>query len=196
MTTAENGDSFVRTFSYNSGPAYGILLDAASPGWPRKMGVSDEPAVLLMRALAIQPAADAEAAAARYGGPELRVSEEQREQKRQARLAELRRRFVDGPVLVIPSGGSGMTDSHGAVVIPDAGTVYFNAYRFKGPWGELEADKGVLVASDGGVKRVPAPVPGDGAMISGDGWTLKVAPGWMVREGARKGDYEIVRGQP
>ena len=45
LAAAEDGDSFVRTFSYNSGPAYGLLLDAASPGWPRRMGVSDEPAV-------------------------------------------------------------------------------------------------------------------------------------------------------
>jgi len=27
-------------------------------------------------------------------------------------------------------------------------------------------------------------------------WTFKVAAGWMVREGARRGDYEVVRQQP
>jgi hypothetical protein len=53
LAAAEDGESFVRTFSYTSGPAYGLLLDAASPGWPRRMGVSDEPAVLLMRALGV-----------------------------------------------------------------------------------------------------------------------------------------------
>ncbi|HEX6214387.1 MAG TPA: hypothetical protein VFZ38_06195, partial [Vicinamibacterales bacterium] len=55
LAAAEDGESFVRTFAYTSGPAYGLLLDAASPGWPRRMVVSDEPAVLLMRALGIQP---------------------------------------------------------------------------------------------------------------------------------------------
>src|SRR5687767_3019104 len=84
LAGAEDADSFVRTFAYNSGPAYGLLLDAASPGWPRKMSSTDEPAALLMRALAIQPVADAAAAAARYGGVELRAAEEQREQQRQA----------------------------------------------------------------------------------------------------------------
>jgi hypothetical protein len=193
LAAAEDGESFVRTFSYTSGPAYGLLLDAASPGWPRRMGVSDEPAVLLMRALGVQPVADAGAAAVRYGGAELRASEEQREQQRQARIAELRRRFVDGPVLVIPGGGSGYTDSRGAVVIADVGTIYFGAYRITGPWGALEADKGVLVASDGRTRRLPAPVRGDDATISGDGWTFKAAAGWVVREGARRGDYEVVR---
>ena len=107
LAGAEDGESFVRTFTYTSGPAYGLLLDAASPGWTRTVRGSDDPAVLLMRALGVQPVADAAAAAARYGGAELRAAEEQREQQRQARIAELRQRFVDGPVFVMPCGGGG-----------------------------------------------------------------------------------------
>ena len=76
--------------------------------------------------------------------------------------------FVDGPVLVMPGAGGGLSNSLGAVVIPDVGTIYFGAYRMTGAWGTLEADKGVLVA----------------------------APGWVVREGARRGDYELIRQQP
>jgi hypothetical protein len=196
LADAEDGESFVRTFPYTSGPAYGLLLDAASPGWPRNVRASDDTAVLLMRALAVQPVADAAAAAARYGGAELRAAEEQREQQRQARIAELRRRFVDGPVLLMPGGGGGLSNSLGAVVIPDVGVVYFNPYRMSGPWGTLEAEKGVLEATDGRSRRLPAPVRGDAATISGDGWTFKAAAGWVIREGARPGDYEVVRQQP
>jgi hypothetical protein len=193
LAAAEDGESFVRTFAYTSGPAYGLLLDAASPGWPRKIRTSDDPAVLLMRALGVQPVADAAAAAARYGGAELRAAEEQRAQQRQARIAGLRQRFVEGPVLVISGGGSGYSDSRGAVVIPGVGTVYFGSYRLTGEWGALEADTGVLLSSDGRVRRLPAPVKGDGRTISGDGWTFKAAPGWVIREGPRRGDYEVVR---
>jgi len=193
LAGAEEGESFVRTFAYTSGPAYGLLLDAASPGWPRRMRASDDPATLLMHALGVQTATDAAAAALRYGGFELRAAEEQRDQQRQARIAELRRRFVDGPVLVMPGRGSGSSDSRGAVVIPDVGTIYFHAYRMTGPWGALEADSGVLVSSDGQSRRLPAPVRRDQTTISGDGWTLRVAPGWVVREGARRGDFEVVR---
>jgi hypothetical protein len=196
LTAAEGGESFVRTFAYASGPAYGLLLDAASPGWPQRVRVSDDPAVLLMRALGVQPVADAAAAAARYGGAELRAAEEQREQQRQARIAELRRRFVDGPVLLMPGGGSGFSDSHGAVVIPDVGTVWFGDYRQNGEWGTIVANTGVLVTSDGRVRRLPAPVRRDDITVDGDGWTVKAAPGWVVREGARRGDYELVRQQP
>jgi hypothetical protein len=196
LTAAEGGESFVRTFAYASGPAYGLLLDAASPGWTRKVRAGDDPAALLMRALAIQPVANAAAAAARYEGAQLRAAEEQREQQRQARIAELRRQFVDGPVLVMPGAGRGLSNSLGAVVIPDVGTIYFGAYRQTGEWGALEADKGVLVSTDGRSRRLSAPVRRDDITVDGDGWTLKAAPGWVVREGARRGDYELVRQQP
>jgi hypothetical protein len=192
----ESGESYVRTAAYASGPAYGLLLDAASPGWTRKIRASDDPAMLLMRALGVQPVTDAAAAAARYGGAELRAAEEHREQQRQARIAELRRRFVEGPVLVMPGGGGGFSDSHGAVVIPDAGTIYFGDYHMTGAWGAIDANKGVLLSPDGRTRRLPAPVRRDDTTVDGDGWTVKAAPGWVVREGARRGDYELVRQQP
>jgi hypothetical protein len=193
--TAALEASFVRTFAYVSGPAYGLLLDASSPGWTRRVRGTDDLATLLMRALAVQPATDATASATRYGGAEIRASEQKREQERQERVAELRRRFVDGPVLLIP-GGSHSYDTRGAVVIPRVGTVYFGPFRASGNWGTLEAEKGVLVASDGRSRRLAAPARPDGAAIAGDGWTFKAAPGWVVREGTRRGDYEVVRQQP
>jgi len=196
LTNAEAEESFVRTFAYKSGPAYGLLLDASSPGWTRRVRGTDDLGTLVMRALGVQPATDATASATRYGGAEIRASEQKRDQERQERLAELRRRFVDGPVLVITGGGSGMSDSRGAAVIPGIGTVYFGPYRQSGAWGSLEAEQGVLVASDGSSRRVPAPVRRDDGTFAGDGWTFKAAPGWMVREGSRRGDYEVVRQQP
>jgi hypothetical protein len=196
LANAEAAASFVRTFAYMSGPAYGLLLDASSPGWTRRVRGTDDLATLVMRALAVQPATDATASATRYGGAEIRASEQQREQQRQERLAELRRRFVDGPVLRIPGGGSGMSNSLGAEVIPGVGTVYFGPFRASGDWGTLEAERGVLVASDGGSRRLAAPARPDGDAIAGDGWTFKAAPGWVVREGSRRGDYEVVRQQP
>jgi hypothetical protein len=196
LDAAEAQESFVRTFAYASGPAYGLLLDASSPGWTRRVRGTDDLATMVASALAVQPATDATEAAASYGGAELRASEQQREKQRQERLAELRRRFVDGPVLVIPGGGSASSDSRGAVVIPGIGTVYFGAYRFSGSQGTLEAEGGVLVASDGSSRRLAAPVRRDDGTFAGDGWTFKAAPGWVVREGARRGDYEVVREQP
>jgi hypothetical protein len=196
LASAEQQASFVRTFAYASGPAYGLLLDASAPTWRRTLKGGDDLGILLMNALAVQPSPDAAAAAARYDGAALRAAEQQREEQRQARIADLRRRFVEGPVLVITGGGRGSSDARGAVVIPGGGTVFFGAYRSSGDWGTLEANAGVLVSSEGTTRRVPAPVRRDDGTFAGDGWTFTPASGWIVREGPRRGDYEVVRQQP
>jgi hypothetical protein len=157
---------------------------------------TDDLGTLLMNAFAVQPAGDASVSAARYGGAELRAAEEQRERQRQDRRAALGRQFIDGPVLVMPGGGSSGSDSRGAVVIPGSGTVYFGSFKASGPWGTLDAERGVLVATDGSSRRASAPVRREDGTFAGDGWTFKAAPGWVVREGARRGDYEVVRQQP
>ena len=187
--------SFVRLRTF-TGPAYGLLLDASSPDWRQRIRNTDDFPALLAGAFGVQPATDATAAAARYGGSEIRAAEEQRERGRQERLAELRQRFVDGPVLVIRGGGGGMSNSMGAVVIPDVGTVFFGPYRHNGDSGALVAEKGVLLESDGRVRRVPAPVRKDDTTAVGDGWIFTARPGWVLREGSRRGDYEVVRQQP
>jgi hypothetical protein len=193
LTGAEAGESFVRTFAYATGPAYGLLLDASSPGWRQRLRNTDDFAALLAGALRVQPAADAAASATRYGGAEIRVAEEQRERGRQERLADLRRQFVDGPLFVLRGAGNGMSNSSGAVVIPDVGTVFFGPYRFNTESGTLEAEKGVLLESNGSVRRVPAPVRRDDTTVAGDGWTFTAKPGWVIRDGSRRGDYEVVR---
>jgi len=196
LAGADTQESVVRTFPSTTIPAYGLLLDVASDGWRKRVRNTDDIGTLLMNALSVQPAGDATASAVRYGGTEIRRAEEQREQQRQERLATLRRQFIDGPVLVMPGVGSAGSSSEGAVVIPGSGTVYFGSFKASGAWGTLDAEKGVLVATDGSSRRVSAPVRRDDGTFAGDGWTFKAAAGWVVREGARRGDYEVVRRQP
>ena len=59
--------------------------------------------------------------------------------------------------------------------------------------GMLQAEKGVLRESSGNVRRVPAPTRRDDTTLVGDGWTFTVKPGFVIREGPRRGDYEVVR---
>jgi hypothetical protein len=186
--------SFVRTFAYMSGPAYGLLLDESFPGWRKIIRNTDDLAVLVMRALEVQPGTDASKAASSYEGTSIYLSEEQRERDRQTRLDDLRKTYVDGPVLVIP-GGSHSYDSRGAVVLQNVGTVYFGPFRASGVWGKLEAEKGVLVSTDGSSRSLAAPVRQDETTFTGDGWSVKIAPGWKVHDGIRKGSYELVKDQ-
>jgi len=194
LAGAEGHDTFLQQ-SYTTGVAYAVLLDDASPGWQRRVRGDSDLGQMVMAALEVTPAANPVEASARYGGAELRALEQTRAEKRMARLRELRSRYVDGPVLVVPSGGSGTFNAVGATPIPGAGTVYVLPYRQRGLWGNLDATNGVLV-SDDGTRRLPGPVRIDGSSVTGEGWTVSIATGWMVHPGPRPGDYQIVRDPP
>ena len=193
LTNAETQDSFVRTFAYASGPAYGILLDASAPGWTRRVRGTDDLATLLMRATGLQPAANITAAAAGFGDVQLHAAEQRRKRQRDERVAELRELFVDGPTLRIAGPGGGSVDSRGAVVVPGIGTVYFGRFSWSGERGTITAEQGVLVESESNVRRLAAPVRRDESTAAGPGWTFTAKPGWVIREGSRRGDYEVVR---
>ncbi|HET9220487.1 MAG TPA: hypothetical protein VFR18_26145 [Terriglobia bacterium] len=146
-----------------------------------------------MVAARIQPAADVSSAAVRYRGVELRTAGTDRDRKLNARIAELRKRFVDGPVLVLPGTGGGTFDIRGAIAIPGSGTVYFSTYRFAGDWGTMEASNGVLLSPDRATRILPGPFRTEGRTLIGDGWRVTVASGWSVRSGPRPTDSQVLR---
>jgi hypothetical protein len=131
--------------------------------------------------------------AARYDGAKLRTEEEARDRAQQVRIAELRRRFVDGPVLTMPAPGRGTSDTTGSVVIPGAGTVFFHNFTQSGQWGRLEANGGVLRSSDGATLSVPVTGTLEGISLKGDGWSATLNSGWAVRPAVRLGSFLIVR---
>ena len=191
LASAPAQPTLLRTFAYTSGAAYGLLLDAAAPGWTRRVNAGSDLGALLAEAAGVRPATDAAAAAARHGGAELRVAEEQRELEHRARLAELTARFVDGPVLRIPRGRNASFVTTGSTAIPGHGTT-LASYRVEAPWGRLEANE-VLVSSDGETIVVPAPARLGGGALAGEGWTLELDASWQAEPGPREGDFRLVR---
>ena len=167
-------------------------LEALSPGWHRKITAASDLGQLLSAAAGVTAMPDAAAAAARYDGASVRAAEEERDRAQQAIIAELRRRFVDGPVLVVPRAGSGSIDNRDATVIPGVGTV-FRAMSNRGAWGLLDAKDGALVSADGETISVPAPVVVDATTVKGDGWTATIGAGWSVQPGPRPGSFRVVR---
>jgi hypothetical protein len=182
LSQAPKNETFVRTFAYPSIAAYGVLLDEWSPGWNRKVKQSDNIGAILEQVLN-------EREGQRYDSAALRTSEEKRETERQARLAELRRKFVDGPVLVVPPGKSATFVTTGMTPLPGEGTVY-PSYRTSAEWGSLEAAM-VLVSQDR--LRLPGPIQTDGSTITGDGWKVVLSPGWRAQAGIRLGDATVTK---
>lgn len=188
---AEGHETFLQQ-SYATGTAYGVLLDDASTDWRSRVRSDSDLGEMLMAALEIRPAADAAEASARYGGTDIRTAELAHDEQRRARILELRDRFVDGPGLLVPSGGGATFNAVGATPIPGTGTVFVMPYRTSSVWGTLEATKGILIHDDG-ARRLPGPVRIEGTTLTGDGWTVTLAPGWSVGSGPRSGDYQIIR---
>lgn len=182
----------VGNFEAASGPAYGVLLDDLQPEWRRQVR-SDSDLGDMLAAISRPPAPDLAASSARYDAASLRTAEEARDRAQQVRVAELRGRLVDGPVLTMPAAGSGASNTIGSVGIPGVGTVFFGNFTLSAQWGRLNADAGVLRAADGSTLSVPVTGPLEGTTLQGDGWSASLNAGWVVRPAARPGSFTIVR---
>ncbi|MET0646957.1 MAG: hypothetical protein ABW208_10080 [Pyrinomonadaceae bacterium] len=190
-------ESFVRSFAYASGPAYGLLLDGAAPGWTRRLHKTDDLAELLRARLRLTPRRDDDeretASRARvYGGEELTVAEVRREEARRQVVAGYRARLVEGPVLSIPLRRMRMSFDPGNLApLEGLGTVYPNI-RVVDVWGVLNVARGgALMNKTYSVVVVPAPPDASARPVRGDGWTLELNDGWTLAPGAREGDLVL-----
>ena len=193
LAGGESQPAFVGNFEAHSGPAYGVLLDDLMPAWRRQLRGASDLGDLLASAINRPLTADLAVAAARYDAATLRTAEEARDRAQQVRVAELRQRFVDGPVLTMPAAGSGTSDTTGSVGIPGVGTVFFRNFTRSAQCGRLNANGGVLRAADGSTLSVPVSGPMEGTTLQGEGWSATLNSGWVVRPAARPGSFVIVR---
>jgi hypothetical protein len=175
LAEAEQNPSYVRSFAYATGAAYGLLLDRADPGWHDALVGGEGPAALLAERLGCDQSGEALATRARrYGGEELARIEGRRADS----LATLRndyvRRLVDGPGFSSPPGDLRFTFDPNRVFPLGSHGVVHPTGTFSGAWGSLEVESGgALVAAD--YRTVTVALPADGVSR----WTLTPAKGWQ-----------------
>jgi hypothetical protein len=189
--------SFVRSFAYLSGPAYGLLLDATDTPWRKGLKPAQDLGSLLAGALSL-PAppstrAEAEARARHYDGEQLRAAEQERARARQKRLAEYRQKFVTGPVLILPLQDPQFSfDPNQLHPLEGQGTVY-GFIKLTDAWGVLTAPRGALLAADFKRATVPAPADPKARLLKGEGWELDLKEGWRLVPGKRPGDFLLTK---
>lgn len=193
--SAHTGDqTFVRSFAYATGPAYGLLLDTYMPDWRQHLRSGPSLNELLQKAAHISLSSSVNNAASEraptYDGVALRVVEEEREKKRQLALAANRAKFVDGPVLVIPLHHTNIQfNPQNLQPLGKLGTVY-PTMRISSDWGVLEVQNGALLKPDWSAVSVVAPTTSS-STLKGDGWTLQLKPNWTVAPAERHGDFTL-----
>ncbi len=194
----EASESFSRSFAYATGPAYGLLLDESGRPWRQALVRGATVGELLEEAYDTEaPRVPAEGRIAWYNGERVIAIETAREQGRLAREADLRGRFVDGPVLELAPGAefSFSFDPNDAVNLEGLGTVYGSS-RVTDVWGILEVDSGgaLFLRNPEGLFSgliVPVPAGVSGPPTAGDGWRLDLAEGWELAPGNRQGDWVV-----
>jgi hypothetical protein len=195
LAEAEKEEFFVRSFAYASGPAYGLLLDACGAQWRKNLSPKNDLGDLLQIALSIKLPRDirqeALLASRNYDGEALTASETEREEGRRKRIAIYRARFIDGPVLIVPLQKMSMQFNPNKLESLDpAGTVYPDI-RIVDVWGILTVTNGALMSPTFSKITLTAPADSAARPLQGDGWKLDLNPGWIVAQGARKGDYVL-----
>ena len=123
LENVDRQSSFVHGFAYSSGPAYGLLLDAADASWRRSYSAASDLAATLGAAAKATATADPVARARAYDDGSLRASEEERNYG---------------------------FDPNSVVAFGDAGTVY-PSLEVSGPWGTIQTDEGARVDAARGV---------------------------------------------
>jgi hypothetical protein len=132
--------------------------------------------------------------AARYDGPALLASERARAEARAQQTAAYKAQLISGPVLHLPLVHMKVQfNPSNLVPLGDAGTVY-PTMQVIDDWGSVEVDGGGLMASDWKRLTVAAPDDTTGGTLHGKGWTMRLAPGWRLVPGVRKGDWTIEAG--
>ncbi len=179
--------TFVRSFAYLSGPAYGVLLDQLDEGWLKRTTPKSDLGQLLMAAAKIDLGKNLESIVSErspsYDGPALWAAEKKRDGDRIAKLTLLSKKFLEGPRLIVSLDNPRMSfDPSELLPLDEAGTVY-KVLNITGDWGVLNVSGGALLSKDFSHVIVGVPADYAGELKTAE-WQLQLNEGWSVQAAA------------
>ena len=199
LETFVQSPTFVRSFAYATGPAWGLLLDQADPGWRVKLAAAmktESPPSLdrmLQAALKLpEPSPATVKAREAIHDDTLRPRELARDQAKQAHLADLKARLVDGPVLRLPMLHGNYQFNPQTLEALGASGVVYPTMKLSADWGVLSVEQGALLDKAMTVAAVSV-AGGSPDHLRGPGWHLTLNKGWSVVPGERAGDFALVK---
>jgi hypothetical protein len=187
--------SYPYSFAYETGPAYGLLLDMEGEGWRKGLTPASSLSGLLARAIHFEAPQSLEAKALEranaYRPADIFAGEDRRARERERAVTEYRKLLVTGPVLELPLAQLHFTfDPNAVVPLGEDGNVYPTS-TISDAWGTIEVRKGARINATFTAAYVRAPTSAD--PLSGDGWKLTLKKGWQVVPGEKPGSFKIVK---
>lgn len=169
--------SYIYSFAYFSGNAYGCLLDQVGASWRSDLQSSDNLAELLRARLNLKPKTLDSISLPDYGYDTILAYEQHRQAQIDSICDQYRTQFLKDSVLVIPliDFGIGFNPSNIQDLSP-YGTVYPNI-RITGHFGVVDLEQGgCLVSPDWSLATLPW-----SGQQKGD-WTLTLNSGFTIQE--------------
>ncbi|MDE1156587.1 MAG: hypothetical protein PW735_12775 [Acidobacteriaceae bacterium] len=192
LAAPSSTQSFVRSFAYTSGPAYGLLLDLEKKDWHQQLGAAPSWEELLGTPPHLTEE-EVKSRAIKYGYAAVLLQETDHAKQSEEVHARYSKLLVSGPTLSLPILSAFHYSFNPNELIPlgNEGMVY-PTLQASDEWGTIEVSQGALVSHPKHLIHVAAPgspTAADGK-ISGPGWVLTLAPGWKL-EATTNGSFEL-----
>jgi len=189
--------TFVRSFPYQTIPAYGYLLYKTKKDWNKNISINTNLADYFIKAFNLYVPDDLEksidAISNRYDGQSIFSEETTREEKTKQLIAEYKYKFIEQPHFEISFENMNISfDTRNLMPIEDKGTVYPNI-RVIDNWGTLTVKKESLLSSGWDKISVTNPEKVENNIVTGDGWTLELNNGYKVIKDENSGNFKIIK---
>ena len=187
--------SFVRSFAYQTIPAYGYLLQFNDSYWNQDVTQSTNLIELFKIRFDFKGAnvdsLEISALTSKYNGRQILQEEEKRKAHNDRVVADYRRVLIENSPLKINFENMNISFDPGNLVsLEGRGTVYPNL-RVTDNWGVLEVTEGALMSHDWSNLQISKPTEIKADKVLGNGWSLNLSKGYQVVK-AKAGDHYLL----
>lgn len=192
-----NNPTFVRSFAYHTIPVYGYLLYDKDKNWNKNITAKTDLTDYFVKAFKISISSDLENAVKKesllYNGSSIAKEEGIREEKKKKRIAEYKSQFIEQSHFEIKFEKMNVSfDPRNIIPVEDKGTVY-PVIRVTDKWGVLTVEKGALMSPNWDKISITNPNQAEDKKISGEGWTLELVDGYMIKKDEVTGNQTLVK---
>nr|WP_284464577.1 hypothetical protein [Chryseobacterium sp.] len=189
--------TYVRSFAYSTTPVYGYLLSLQNQYWNQKIKADTNLIDFFIQDFGVEIPVNlktsVESIAPQYNGRNIVLEEKTREKKIKKQIAAYTNKLIEQPHLDIQFEKMNVSfDPRNILPIEDKGTVY-PQIRVTDNWGILEVEKGALMEKNWKKISVSFPTKINEKMVEGDGWTLLLNKGYIIKKDEKSRHYKLIK---